>query len=567
MNKKTTLLLLSFFFAAHFLIGKEKQQTTTIGFEKNIVELAVSKKRTDTLVNVFVACYGKGAAGIDFTNVLINCSDSRATIKTLHPNVNFIPGSDTVLLGYSIQLKLDTNQAGHELFPLSLSLKKGKEGLSINKNVCTISITKKDPNKKHYNPVSIGFEHQVILVTIGENFKDTVIPVKIISTGENPEFKADAVRPVTKSPELSIEGNPTVRHSDGKDTIIVLVKIQIKPPLTGEQSYKLSMPAINKPEAMKISNAEVIIHLLKKEVQAQKKYSPTTTFVTYSDFKGFKGDQPNGLVQFETNFNYYFKQKEFDKSKAQTIWLRNTIIGINLTKLDDKLRYRQLDYDTIDQSPDTIRHIHTFDLVRYSNFNFYIKTNIFTFNMPGAKLRLFGDLYAGLYSTGVRDSLLEDEKEFNLNSTGFGASMKIATNYRQNESPFNASFGITGFLISAHSNNVRQRVGPLYYPETDIRNKQFAKNGVFGGKTMTIFQLELRYSPSSDLNRNGKIFLRTSYYTNVFYKYSDGANSSDYGNNFLQVQIGYVGTIEDLLSRFFPENTDTGPKEVQTGKL
>src|SRR5687768_4613802 len=57
----------------------------------------------------------------------------------------------------------------------------------------------------------------------------------------------------------------------------------------------------------------------------------------YTDFKGFSGDYPNGLVQTTLEGDFILNINEHTIN-----FFRNIHCGINLTKLEDNLRYKNL---------------------------------------------------------------------------------------------------------------------------------------------------------------------------------------------------------------------------------
>ena len=417
----------------------------------------------------------------------------------------------------------------------------------------------------------IVFQNEIISVEASRSDlkKEFEIPVFII--GKLPDtFKYSDLLLTSSNDSLKVLTNETRmenKSSSDSTKVIFTVSAKLDSSTNNEKLFPIEIGVPQKFDSLFIiKSPNAILRICRPASTSALKKLPVVSLITYSDFQGFKGDRPNGLVQAEANFSFYTNVKSFKSEKSSAVFFRNVVFGFNLTKVEDKLRYKQVNYfiDTSEAIHDTIRHIHTFDLVQYSNFNAYAKINFLTYKWPLTKWKFYADGYGALFSTGVKDTL-PVVTEYNLNSIAIGYNLKISTDYEPSEFPINVAFSVKGFHINCYSNSVRQRVGPLYVPDSDKRNNIFQKDGIVGGKSLTVFQLEFQYFPSKE--NSGKIFFRTSYYNNIFGRVINNEPSNDYGNNFLQVQVGYAGSFTEFLGRFFPEKkAETKPKDVNTGK-
>ncbi len=243
--------------------------------------------------------------------------------------------------------------------------------------------------------------------------------------------------------------------------------------------------------------------------------------------------------EVKIEYNEQIKDLPNYRSKSEVTIMKNCIFPIlAVSKIDGKDRYKKLDYFNNPASSDTsmIPFIHTFDLVRYSNFSIAGKLNLLYINFPGSTFDMFIDMYTGLHSTGVEDSL---STQYSLFSKSYGASGKIRSHINQE---FNIELGISYFVASLMNNEVRQKSGILYSPDANPKNKSTQPDSLdwtgkipFNRKEIWSIQTQLIYTPDSKKPRN-QYFLRFGYFTNAFF--ADKTLAVE-GNNFFQVQLGF----------------------------
>lgn len=275
------------------------------------------------------------------------------------------------------------------------------------------------------------------------------------------------------------------------------------------------------------------------------------SFIGYSiftDFKGFAGDQPNGLVQSHLFFNLSVN----DSDKWIKIF-RNVVGGIALTKLENNLRYKSLyiHKDTMENgSLDTIKHLHYLDLVRYQNFEGYAKFNLLTLDLKKSTLdipvTIYLDGFANILSTGIRDTTLgtaESDRTFSTTSFGYGGSANIRIgDVTSSEIPFDFTMGMTMYQVYNTSNNFVTTNGPLFHPENNPAN--YSYDGFKLTSLIKKYEFLLTYCRDNE-NPENKIFIRTQIHTSrVDKKYE---NLGYKHNSYLQVQLGYNAALKDLL--------------------
>ena len=323
-------------------------------------------------------------------------------------------------------------------------------------------------------------------------------------------------------------------------------------------------------------------------------------FKLYTDFVGFKGDQPNGLVQSELSFGWnihkntpwflqYRKQKNksanqysikklrqykndtsglvrakakdslrdlrlfYREKNANCLTLFKNVVFpiVTLSKLKDSLRYKDLNYD----SSAKIYHIHTFDLIKYSNFNVSGKLNLFTFQSRSKDIKIFLDLFGTFYSTGVNEkdtTLASGLRRHNVNSVGYGLNMKLQFDPPSNHFSMEAS--LSDFQLRLLNNDIMQQKGKQYYPESNPKNNTF-----YSGNTVdavAVWTASIRYSTKTNQENknNDGLFLRISFFNNITSGliFGQKVGPLDYNNNFLQVQFGLSKNMNDLLKFLKP---------------
>lgn len=291
----------------------------------------------------------------------------------------------------------------------------------------------------------------------------------------------------------------------------------------------------------------------------------TNVFLSvFSDFLGFKQNAPNGLIQTEFWGNGYinkngdvlhlFKSDCFTKREIKLYPLHNAIFMFNLSKIGNSndTRYKQVDYfkDTLlanNNNPDSIvHHMHTFDLIKYSNLSFVGKLNFAALYFDKPHLKFFLDGYCVFYSTGVHDSLFEGSTrkdwDFNIYSVGYGLNCKAISYINQS---FNLEISYTGYnLTLLNSNSIKQNTGNLYYPETNPKNSLFVEDDNKKINTRVgIYSVQVFCVPKSKAKTN-IIFFRISYYSNTLRAFKKGNFVPTGYNDYLQVQVGYRKTFD-----------------------
>ncbi len=142
---------------------------------------------------------------------------------------------------------------------------------------------------------------------------------------------------------------------------------------------------------------------------------------TYSDLAGFKGDQPNGLIQIEAS-----KKIFINGGSSDHIWLPfhqkidlppHIFFGglsyiepsLTLSKLDDNLKNLYLTpADTVlgtKKNGGKLLNVKTIDLYKYQLYNFSLDFNLIDFSIPQWKLNIRGNFKAGIYRASLADSV------------------------------------------------------------------------------------------------------------------------------------------------------------------
>ncbi len=289
------------------------------------------------------------------------------------------------------------------------------------------------------------------------------------------------------------------------------------------------------------------------EQQSLNKLLPKTSYVIYTDLEGFKNDQPNGLVQSEFYFTWFLNSKLFNNEKPQLFAARNMMLGINFTKLENNLRYKQVGYsiDTTGDLNDTMRFLNAIDLVRYMNLYSYIRVNFLTASIPKPfPQRLYVDGQLDFYDTGVHDTLLSSP-DFGIHSWGYGINLKYATKFSPGVSPVNVELGAEFFGIRMHNNNILMKNEALYFPDDNPLNNTFNPDASKRNAYFWAIKPVLMYSPDKD-KPDSHIFFRGSFYNNLFTR-DVNADNTNHSNTYLQLQIGYEGKLSDL----FPAKKET----------
>ena len=304
-----------------------------------------------------------------------------------------------------------------------------------------------------------------------------------------------------------------------------------------------------------------------------------SSFRIYTDVQGFAANQPNGLIQPEISWNWYINKshilnrKNFfnhhwtgssdtstritDKTHFMEILplhnIQAPIFDLFQNKTADSIRYRVLNYDTTrthgGSAAYPVRHIHTLDLVKYANLSVSFWLNLFELNFPSQGIKAFADLRGAYYRIGINDTLLPvPDRKYFISAMGFG--FHLAIEVAPPAFKFSGRFSYSQEGISLIDNIIKQRYGPLYYPESNPLNNQYYPNTPhFGKKTNGVgcYQLEIFYNGKTN-GENGStatdgFFFRTSLYTNPIQK----GYGLSYGNHYFQVQLGVVKSLEDLL--------------------
>lgn len=233
--------------------------------------------------------------------------------------------------------------------------------------------------------------------------------------------------------------------------------------------------------------------------------------------------------------------------------IKNVVFPVlTISKIDNKDRFRQvIYYDSITPPADSLqaadtttqRYIHTFDLVRYSNVSISTKVNLLYFYFNRPKINIYVDFYAGLFSTGVRDTTLS-KTNFYVYSRALGYNIRAATHLNQK---INIEVWLTSFYITLLNNDIYQKSGPLHFPDSNPANDVVSpsdRDGKISRGQRNIWTLgsQLVYTPNPE-NKSNKVFLRVMYFKNPEISSDSGVKKVN-GNNFMQFQVGYRKSID-----------------------
>ena len=342
--------------------------------------------------------------------------------------------------------------------------------------------------------------------------------------------------------------------------------------------------------------------LATKDTKEESPGKNSFNFRLYTDFVGFKGDQPNGLAQTELSFQWKLNPKRYrmlliaahpqpnkselrynlcqmkkDRNKLQGRekakkkdelrkaktdfnshvprrlgFFENLVFPIiELSKIKDSLRYKELDYDTTSHT----KHIHTLDLIKHSNFNVSGKLNVLSYHSVKNNIYAYFDVFGTFYSTGIydKDTLLDSkDQKHNINSVGWGSSVKIV--FAPEKSNFYLEASYQNYGLKLLNPDIIQRKTTLYYPEYNPKNNVLNNSNTLDA--VSAYVASVRYS--SKMNKENKnkdgIYLRIAFFNHMSGTPSQAHNpfAVDYKNNFLQVQLGVSKSIEDLVKFIKP---------------
>ncbi len=280
-----------------------------------------------------------------------------------------------------------------------------------------------------------------------------------------------------------------------------------------------------------------------------------SSMTVYTDFKGYGGNQPNGIVQTELKwwwdlFNPICGKKR--KTKA-TNWffVKNIVFPvINLSSMNDKFKGKHvnLQYDTAGNI--LFHHIKTIDLIKYSTFNISALVNVFAINHRTKKsaINFYIDGFGTIYNTELKDSSIQEET-FRANTIGWGTNWTLESFPQKSKWSMRVSF--RSFALSLHNNDIKLNYGPIQLPDNNPRNNIYYDEKADTIKTWNYaLTLDIRHSPKKNKEYptktpSGSVFFRFSYYNHAFFKST--SNSINLGNNYMQVQVGIQKSVEDLL--------------------
>ena len=278
----------------------------------------------------------------------------------------------------------------------------------------------------------------------------------------------------------------------------------------------------------------------------------------YTDFQGYGGNNPNGIVQTEMEWWWNIFGPAFGKNRksVQVYFFKSLHLPqIAASTLGEKFRGRQVNYDKSDTN-NIIHHIHTLDLIKYSTFNISSCLNALAFNYASSKrkINLYLDFYGTLYNTELKDSLFPSDK-IRVNTIGVGYN--IAAEFFPANSHWNMRVSVRGFKLKLYDNNIKQNYGPMHLPDDSRLNNTYYDQKKDGANVANnIFAGEIGYSKKlNDLKKFtvSDFFLRISFYNNAFKTIADKKVNA--GNNYLQVQFGIQKNFGDLVE-FLKPNKD-----------
>lgn len=325
---------------------------------------------------------------------------------------------------------------------------------------------------------------------------------------------------------------------DLNDTIIVTVRKYINNKLSDSTSYDSA-----KAEA--------------------KKYLPFY-FRVYSDAKGFKKEQPNGLLQTEFGFNWEIKALTWSSKNCKVYFLKNLQlpqVSLFQNKNDTSFQYTPVHYDKSIPITDTTLftsrlNVHTLNLIKYAHYTVSGKLNLLAVEYKKKGIKWYLDAFGTFYSTGISyDSttykLLQIKKEdskFQVFSAGGGLNSKLII--CPPKTYFTLEVSYTQFYLLLLNNDIRQSYGKLHTPDYNSSNYKTPLIRSYNDKSLSaiaIYNVEVRYSSTRNDKKkdNTGVFLRFNFFTNPFTSFSFKSN---YGNNYTQIQVGVSHTFEELLN-------------------
>jgi hypothetical protein len=208
--------------------------------------------------------------------------------------------------------------------------------------------------------------------------------------------------------------------------------------------------------------------ILKKEKRSQ-----ILEIRTYTDLIGVDAAQPNGLIQFEGRKKIFL----LDTRRGMFGYLGHPYIG-TLTYFEPIVRFSKIDENNRNLFPDTIGsatnlvnskqkilNINTIDLYKYQQHSISFNLNVANISAPQLKFNFLIDLKAGLYRTGITDSLtitsgrlVKTDKAFTsiVNTTMYGVNLYFQL---LPDSRYGLSFGYSIFKNSLLNNNYIQNAG------------------------------------------------------------------------------------------------------------
>ncbi len=270
----------------------------------------------------------------------------------------------------------------------------------------------------------------------------------------------------------------------------------------------------------------------------------------YSDFVGIGQKDPNGLVQTELSLSFPFvKWKPFKEINLTFFDNISPKANFFQTKTDSSKQNKLLNYGTDPVTNNVIKHIHTLDLIKYSHLSFSAKINVLKFKFKD-RFVFYTDLFPVFYRTPVVDTLAGNRAIYNLSSWGMGYSFKLR--FKPDDSKFMMDVSYTQFSIKLNNNDIMQRYGKLY-ESTNAENNKFTGSTstsafTLGPGTIGIGSVEFRYSTkytNVQNTSNEGYFIRATIFTNPLI--GAGSSKTDYGNNYVQFQVGLSKSIDEFL--------------------
>jgi hypothetical protein len=352
-----------------------------------------------------------------------------------------------------------------------------------------------------------------------------------------------------------------------------IVNFTSKGPEDSAKHYKILFQQCDQRQARStVAYKDSIDQCLDSIVVYKNKKKPAPRAITnsnmriYTDLQGYGGNNPNGIMQTEFKwwwnmFNPVANIKNAEDTCLTKLYLfkNMTFPMVNISSLGEKFKGKPVNYfvDTVTQ--DTIHHIHTIDLVKYSMLSLSGQFNLLALNFESTKRKFnfYADLLGMVYRTQLKDSLLSNDNIL-VNSLGWGYNLCLE--FYPKRSHWSLRACMKGFNLSLLNNNIHQNYGPVYEPESFEKNNQYFNKDKDSAYVWNYaFSAEIRYKQDISTTDSGEsdLFLRIFYYNNVFN--TGFRNKLNAGNNFLQLQVGVTKSIEDLV-KFL------GPKEKEKDK-